>query len=115
KKIERISVLLAAVNIGIWSYSNWEKLTVLRFLGGVFSMVIAYGLVYLLLKVTLESFAKKLLIQILEDLTKNHNVKKLEKNDNSLQEESRDYTAYLFIGLLVLDGFALYKLNFSVL
>jgi translation elongation factor EF-1beta len=120
KLVEKVLLALALINLGMWTSAYWEKLTVSIFLGGVISLSIAYGIMYLIVMVCMDSYAKEMIKETIDYLQKEKQVKNIELGEVDFipkfyQDISRQFRAYVLIGFILLDGFALYKFKFSML
>jgi len=112
---EKASLILILINLIIWLFSYWKKLNMFEVIIGIIAILVAYVLVYLLVRSAIFSFAKKLLKETVNYLNKNEGMKYFEFSEHFHSALSREYIAIIFIGLLIIDGFALYKFHFSVL
>jgi hypothetical protein len=115
RTIEKVILIVIVINLLIWGNEYWKKIDLFYFIGGILSILIAYFLVFLFLGILMDSFAEKILQKAVEYFSENYKTKKIEFSNSFYQERSKEYTCYIFIALILLDGFALYKFNFSVL
>jgi hypothetical protein len=115
RTIEKVILIIIIINLLIWGNEYWKKIDLFYFILGILSILIAYFLVFLVLKILMDSFAEKILQKAIEYFSENYKTKKFEFSNSFYQERSIEYTCYIFLALILLDGFALYKFNFSVL
>ena len=115
KTIEKISVSIIVVNLLIWISTFWKKLDAFYFFAGIFTILISYVIVYSLIRVVMGYYAESVGKSVAEYFHKNFNTKNVQFSGSSFNDESRKYSSIIFIGLLCLDSFALYKLEISIL
>jgi hypothetical protein len=115
RTIEKVILIVIIINLLIWGNEYWEKIDFTYFIVGILSLLVAYFLVFLFLRILMDSFAKKILQKAVEYFSENFKTNKIEFSNSFYQERSREYTCYIFLALILLDTFALYNFNFSVL
>jgi hypothetical protein len=115
RTIETVILIVIIINLLIWGNEYWEKIDLFYFIVGILSILVAYFLVFLFLRILMDSFAEKILQKTVEYFSENYKTEKIGFSNSFYQERSREYTCYILLALILLDGFALYKFNFSVL
>ena len=115
KTIEKIIVFAIIINLLIWGNIYWGNIDLFYFIVGILSILIAYFFVFLFLKIIMDSYAEKILQKTVEYFNENYKIEKIQFTDSFYGPRSREYTCYILLALILLDGFALYKFNFSVL
>jgi hypothetical protein len=102
RTIEKVILIAVVINLLIWGNEYWKKIDLFYSIIGILSIL-------------MNSFAEKILQKAVEYFSENYKTKKIEFSNSFYQERSREYTCYIFLALILLDGFALYKFNFSIL
>jgi hypothetical protein len=115
RTIEKSIVLGIIINLIIWGNQYWKKLDLFYCVLGILSILTSYFVILIFLKGCMDSFAEKILQKAVEFFAENYNTKKIEFYKPFYQDRSREYTSYIYIALIILDGFSLYKFKFSVL
>ena len=115
RTIEKVILIVIIINLLIWGNEYYEKIDLFYFILGILSILVAYFLVFLFLKVLMDSFAKKIIQKTVEYFCQNYKTQEIKFSNSFYEEKSREYTCYILLALILLDGFVLYKFNFSVL
>jgi hypothetical protein len=115
RTIEKVILIVIIINLLIWGNEYWEKLDLFYYIVGILSILVAYFLVFLFLRILMYSFAEKILEKTVEYFSENYKTEKIKFSNSFYQERSREYTCYILLALILLDGFTLYNFNFSVL
>jgi hypothetical protein len=115
KDIEKVALLIIAINMSVWIYGYWEKLDGISIFFSLFSLLVAYILIYLIIQICFNSFAKQLIKKTVDYLHKEYQIKRIEFLPKFYENTSRQFSCYILIGGLLLDCFALCKFKFSVL
>lgn len=112
---EKALILAVIIHIAIW-FANYNHKISAFYLGmGVVILVIAYLLVYALVRLVMDSFAKEILKLALNYIFNEYKIQKFEFTYNYYSGITRNYSALIFIGLLIVDGISLWYFEHSIL
>jgi hypothetical protein len=113
KTIEKFSILQTIFNAGVFifntTYSTENTITT------VINIFTIYFLIYLILSLCIDSFAKQLLEKTVEYFKLNYSTTGFTFNGSFYNSLSRLYTTYIFISFLFIDLYSIIKYKFPIL